>query len=331
MELRKQPWRGIAVLILIAAVLAVAGQFNTYFLYVANLTMINAIAAIGLVILSGVAGLLSLGTAALVAIGAYASGILTTHYGWSFPLAMLAGAVAAAAVGTLLAAPALRLGGMHLAIVTLAFGVVVVQIIGMGGSVTGGMQGLSLVPATFLGWPLDSEWRRLCLILPLFVLVVVASLNFVRLKPGRALAAIRDRESTAAALGINPAAYKTLAFAFSSLLAGLAGALYGCLTSYISTDDFTIWNSIFYFVMIVVGGMTSIVGGIIGAIVVTVFPEMMRDLKEVSYAVFGVLLMLIIMFFPRGLVSLAAPLQGLLRRRAAPAALPTSTPKESRT
>lgn len=328
---RQSAWlRWPLLLALIAIVLAVTSQFNSYFLYVANLTMVNAIAAIGLVILSGIAGLLSLGTAALVAIGAYSSGILTTHFGWSFLPAMVAGALAATAVGTLLAAPALRLGGMHLAIVTLAFGVVVVQLIGMGGKWTGGMQGLSLAAPTLFGWALDSEWRRLCLLLPLFVLVVIASLNFVRLKPGRALAAIRDRESTASALGINPAAYKTLAFAFSSFLAGLSGALYGALTSYISTDDFTIWNSIFYFVMIVVGGMTSIAGGIIGAIVVTVFPEAMRGLKEVSYAVFGVLLMLIIMFFPNGLVSLGGPIKRLFGRTRAPASPPAVAAEEDR-
>lgn len=330
MERQRNPLRWPVWLVLIAIVLAATSQLNSYFLYVANLTMINAIAAIGLVILSGVAGLLSLGTAALVAIGAYSSGILTTHFGWSFVPAMVAGAVAATAVGTLLAAPALRLGGMHLAIVTLAFGVVVVQLIGMGGKWTGGMQGLSLASPSLFGWALDSEWRRLCLILPLFALVVVASLNFVRLKPGRALAAIRDRESTASALGINPAAYKTLAFAFSSFLAGLAGALYGALTSYISTDDFTIWNSIFYFVMIVVGGMTSIVGGIIGAVVVTVFPEAMRGLKEVSYAVFGVLLMLIIMFFPNGLVSLGGPIKRLFGRAPARAPLPAAAEEDRR-
>ena len=331
MEARTQPLRWIVLLAAIAVVVAVGSQLNSYFLYIANLTMINAIAAIGLVILSGIAGLLSLGTAALVAIGAYGAGILTTHYGWSFVPAMLVGAFASTAVGTLLAAPALRLGGMHLAIVTLAFGVVVVQLIGMGDKLTGGMQGLSLAPPTLFGWALDSEWRRLCLILPLFIVVVIASLNFVRLKPGRALAAIRDRESTASALGINPAAYKTLAFAYSSFLAGLAGALYGGLTSYISTDDFTIWNSIFYFVMIVVGGMTSIAGGIIGAIVVTVFPEAMRGLKEVSYAVFGVLLMLIIMFFPNGLVSLANPMRHLLRRRSAAVPVAGAAAEESRT
>jgi len=314
MKIRFNSFRLIALLAIIALVIVVASHVNSYFLYVANLTMINAIAAIGLVILSGVAGLLSLGTAALVAIGAYSSGILTTHYGWSFVPALFVGSLAAAAVGTLLAAPALRLGGMHLAIVTLAFGVVVVQLIGMGGNLTGGMQGLTLAPATLFGWALNTEWRRLCIILPLFAAVVIASLNFLRLKPGRALAAIRDREATASALGINPAAYKTLAFAFSSFLAGMAGALYGCLTSYISTDDFTIWNSIFYFVMIVVGGMTSIAGGVIGAIVVTIFPEAMRGLKEVSFAVFGVMLMLIIMFFPNGLVSMYAPISRLLRR-----------------
>jgi branched-chain amino acid transport system permease protein len=296
---------GIGLLVIVTAV--AASKANSYFLYVVNLTLINAIAATGLVILSGVSGLLSLGTAALVAVGAYATGILTTHFGWSYLPAVAIGALCAAGAGTTLAAPALRLGGMHLAIVTLAFSVIVVQMIGMGGDFTGGMQGLTLTQPTVFGWPLNSEFRRLCVILPVFCVVVYQSVNFVRLKPGRALAAIRERESTASALGIPAAGYKTLAFAYSSLLAGLAGGLYAGLTSYVSTDDFTIWNSIFYFVMIVVGGMSSVFGGIVGAIVVTGLPEIMRGLKETSYAVFGVVLMMIIIFFPRGLVSLWRP------------------------
>jgi branched-chain amino acid transport system permease protein len=115
---------------------------------------------------------------------------------------------------------------------------------------------------------------------------------------------LRERELTARALGIDVARYKTLAFAYSSFLAGLAGALYAPLKGYISVDDFTIWNSIYFFVMIAVGGITSIAGGIIGAIVVTIMPEALRGLQEAANAVFGILLVLIIVFLPGGLVSI---------------------------
>lgn len=304
---------------LAVAGLAAASLAPSYFIYVINLTLINAIVATGLVILSGIAGLLSLGTAGLVAIGAYCAGVLVTHYGWDFGAATLVAATVAMVAGALLAAPASRLGGMHFAIVTLAFGVITVQLLGNGGALTGGMQGLTLPEPSFLGMALNSDYRKLLLILPVFCLVIAASRNFVRLKPGRALQALRDREATAAALGINPAAYKTLACAYSSFLAGLGGALYGGLTTYISPDDFTVWNSIFYFVMIVIGGMSSIAGGVIGAIVVTLLPEVMRSFKEASFAVFGVLLMLIITFVPHGLVSIyrrfAGSMSGLTSKK----------------
>ena len=307
------------ILLLLAALVAFGvaagtGSLNGYFIYVVNLTLINAIAAIGLVIVSGVAGQMSLGTAALLAIGAYGTGILTTHFGVPWIAAAIVGAVAATIIGTLLAAPALRLTGLHLAIVTLAFGVIVVQLIGKGGRWTGGMSGLTLADADILGFALSTEARRYYVIAVVFFAVALSASAFLRRKPGRALLTLRERELTARALGINVAHYKTLAFAYSSFLAGLAGALYAPLKGYISVDDFTIWQSIYFFVMIAVGGMTSIAGGVLGAIVVTVLPEALRGLQESANAVFGALLMLIIIFVPGGLVSLVAPLLRLLRR-----------------
>lgn len=296
----------LAVVLAGIGALVLGGLINPYFLYVVNLTLVYAIAAIGLVILSGVAGQMSLGTAALLAIGAYGTGMLMAHFDIPFVPAAIFGSVAAMVIGTLLAAPALRLTGLHLAIVTLAFGVIVVQLIGKGGSWTGGMSGLTLPEATVFGFPLSSEERRFWVFALVFAFVVWTSGNFLRLKPGRALLALREREVTARALGINTSAYKTLAFAYSSLLAGLSGALYSALKGYISVDDFTIWNSIYFFVMIAVGGMTSIAGGIIGAAVVTILPEALRGLNESANAVFGIVLMLTIIFLPRGITDLIA-------------------------
>ncbi|MCO5089663.1 branched-chain amino acid ABC transporter permease [Bosea sp. (in: a-proteobacteria)] len=296
--------------------LASAEQVNGYFIYVVNLTLINAIAAIGLVIVSGAAGQMSLGTSALLAIGAYATGMLTTHFGVPWLAAAIVGAFAATVIGTLLAAPALRLTGLHLAIVTLAFGVIVVQLIGKGGKWTGGMSGLTLAEADLLGFAMNTEARRYWVIAGTFFAVALSASAFLRRKPGRALLALREREPTARALGIDVARYKTLAFAYSSFLAGLAGALYAPLKGYISVDDFNIWQSIYFFVMIAVGGMTSIAGGVLGAIVVTVLPEALRGLQDAANAVFGILLMLIIIFLPGGLVSLGQPLRRLLPGRA---------------
>jgi branched-chain amino acid transport system permease protein len=256
---------------------------------------------------------MSLGTAALLAIGSYTTGMLMTHFGVPWPVAAVAGAFAATVIGTGLAAPALRLTGLHLAIVTLAFGVIVVQLIGKGGKWTGGMSGLTLPEADLFGFAMNTETRRYWVIASVFALVALSASAFLRRRPGRALFTLREHELTARALGIDVARYKTLAFAYSSFLAGLAGALYAPLKGYISVDDFTIWNSIYFFVMIAVGGITSIAGGVVGAIVVTIVPEALRGLQEASNAVFGTLLVLIIVFLPGGLVSIPAIAERLFR------------------
>jgi branched-chain amino acid transport system permease protein len=174
------------------------------------------------------------------------------------------------------------------------------------------MSGLTIADADLFGLALNTEARRYWVIACTFATVVLSASTFLRRKPGRALLTLREREETARALGIDVARYKTLAFAYSSFLAGLAGALYAPLKGYISVDDFTIWQSIYFFVMIAVGGMTSIAGGALGAVVITVLPEALRGLQESAHAVFGMLLMLIIIFLPGGLVSLASPLGRLL-------------------
>ncbi|MGE0094209.1 MAG: branched-chain amino acid ABC transporter permease [Alphaproteobacteria bacterium] len=297
---RKVPiWAYTTVLLLAAT------RMPDYYLYLANLTIINAIVAIGLVVLTGVAGQLSLGTAALVAIGSYGCGMALVHLGWPFPLAAIASMAATTLIGTALAGPALRLSGLHLAIVTLAFGMVVVQIIGLGGNVTGGMAGLTIPAADIFGFSLSTEWHRYIVSLIVFTGVIYSTHRLISLKPGRALLAIRERELAARALGVDPTRYKILAFAYSSFLCALAGVLYAPLKGYISVDDFTIWNSIYYFVMIALGGMTSVAGAIIGAIVVTIAPELLGGLLESSQLGFGILVLVIILFAPGGIIAVA--------------------------
>jgi len=301
----------LSMVLAMAGAVLVASEANSYYLYVINLCMINAIAAVGLVILSGVAGQISLGTAALLAIGSYSTAIMMVHLGLGFLPAAVLSAFVTTVIGTILAGPALRLTGLHVAIVTLAFGIIVVQLIGKGGKLTGGMSGMTLPPVTILGWAIDNEWRRFIAILIPFVLVTAGSIRFLRLKPGRALRALREREVAAQTLGINSSAYKILAFAYASFLGGVSGALYAGLKGYISVDDFTLWNSIYFFVMIALGGMTSIIGGVAGAFLVTAAPEFLRGFQEASQAVFGVLLFVIVVFLPGGIV---APFAGLRRR-----------------
>ena len=311
--------------ILFVAFLLMGMQANDYYLYVANLTMINAMVAVGLVVLAGIGGQLSLGTAALVATGSYGCAILLVHLGWPYLLAAIVSTAATTLIGTLLAGPALRLSGLHLAIVTLAFGIIVMQLIGLGGELTGGMTGLTIPQVFLFGVPLDTEWSRFVLILIVLFCVVYSTNRLIRLKPGRALLAIRERELAARALGIDPAKYKILAFAYSSFLCGLAGVLYAPEKGYLSVEDFTVWQSIYFFVMIALGGMTSVTGGVIGAIIVTVAPEFLGGLQESSQLVFGILVLTIVLFAPVGVVGLiekaARAIADMVRDRKAPDAL----------
>jgi branched-chain amino acid transport system permease protein len=289
--------------LVVACLLFVGARTNDYVLYVANLTIINSIISIGLVVLAGVGGQLSLGTAALVAVGSYACGILIVHLGLPFVLAGILSMAVTTIVGTTLVGPAMRLSGLHLAIVTLAFGIIIVQMIGQGGNLTGGMTGLTIPPVFFLGISLASEWHRYILNLVILLCVIFSTSRLIALKPGRALLAIRERELAARALGIDPARYKLLAFAYSSFLCGLGGVLYAAEKGYLSVEDFTVWQSIYFFVMIVLGGMYSVAGGIVGAVIVTVVPEFLGGFQESAQLVFGIVVLAIILFAPDGVVG----------------------------
>lgn len=295
----------LAPIVVIGSAIFSAQWLNSYYLSVISLALVNAIAAIGLALLSGVAGQISLGTAGLVAVGAYGTGMLMVHLGIPFVPAALIGAILTTLVGTALAAPALRLSGLHLAIVTLAFGIIIVQFIGMGGTLTGGMSGLFVPAASIFGWEANSEYRKFLLVIAPFLLVTYASVNFIRFKPGRALHNLRNHEIIARAMGVNTNAYKIMTFAYAAFLCGISGALVGALKGYISVDDFTLWTSLYFFVMIVIGGITSVAGAIIGAVVVTLLPELLRGLQEYAQAVLGIITLLIFLFARGGVVGLA--------------------------
>lgn len=291
-----------------------SGMVSGYFLFLVGIALINAIAAIGLVVISGAAGQMSLATSGLLAVGAYVTGVMTAKLGMPFGWCLIVGPLVASALGTLLAAPAIRLSGLHLAIITLAFGVIVVQLIGKAGPITGGMSGLTLPALSLFGLKLDNDANRLILVGLMALLVLWVTHNLLRFKVGRALFAIREREAVAQALGVNVGRYKTLAFAYGSLLAGLAGVLSASVKGFISVEDFSVHTALYAFVMIAVGGMSSIWGGLIGGVFITLLPEVLRGFREASDLIFGILLTLAIAILPGGLVSLGGIARSLLRR-----------------
>ena len=300
-------WYGALAAALLVAPLALP-EF-----YVGELAQIFilAIAGIGLMLLIGYTGLVSLGHGAFMAIGAYTNTYLITKgvpFLAAFPLAGLAALIA----GVIIAVPANRMSGIYLAIATLAFSQIVEQIVVRWEPVTRGFQGMPVPPPDLLGYALTQGWQFYYLCLAVLALVVLAGINLVRSPTGRALIAIRDSEISAQSLGVNLFRYKTVVFALSAAITGLAGALLAHRMRFISPDAFNFLLSIQLLLMVVVGGLGSIHGAILGAIFVGGLPQaiaLMRDYLPAAIArtpglepgLFGLVMVLIVLFEPLGL------------------------------
>jgi branched-chain amino acid transport system permease protein len=298
-----------AILLVLPAVL------QDYPLHLAVMTGIFMILSVSLNLISGNAGIVSLGHAAFFAFGAYTASLLAKA-GTPFFLGLLAGALLSGAVGLLLAFPALRVTGIYLTVITIAAGLIVHLLI-MNLSITGGTNGLMGIPRPSLfGTALSSTasyyWLVLCLLLLTIGIVLVVEHSYI----GRALNALRDDEVAATTLGISPLVYRVFAFALSSALAGLAGGLYAQYTRFIGPDSFTLDLSIRVLMMIVIGGLGSVWGSVLGTIVIYLLPEFLRFLNTYYFLVFGVFLTLMAMFMPDGLIALVrAGVQRVSRRR----------------
>ncbi len=294
-----------------------------YVLYLVSLGLIYAVVALGLNLLFGYAGQFSLGHAGFFAIGAYTSAILTARAGIPFIVALPTAGFLTAAIGFLLGLPALRLSGLYLAIATLGFGLAIPQLVLWQGGLTGGAMGLHSLPlaAIPLGpfpaivFRTDQEYYYLAL--GVLILLTIFARNVVNSDTGRAFISIRDSEVVARAMGIDLVRYKTTAFALSAFYAGIGGSLYAHLLHGISPEDFTIFLSIDFVTMIVLGGLGSVSGALLGAFLLTLLQNsltrlpIVRDFQNLYVVVLGVLLILTVSFFPRGL---AGGWQNLRRR-----------------
>jgi branched-chain amino acid transport system permease protein len=297
--------RVLAVLLLLAVpayVLFAAGGFTVYVLTTLALFVI---AAHGMNLLAGYTGQISLGQAAFLAIGAYSHIILYTQ-GAPLLVSALAGALFAGAAGALVGLPALRLKGPYLAIATLGFQVGVDQMLGRWDAVTGGRMGLGVPAPELFGVRLDV--RRLedgrvyfVLCFAVAVAVTVAVYNIARSRIGRAFIAIRDNETAAEAMGVDLLRYKTLAFALSAAITGLAGALYAHLVDRLNPQHFTLTMSIELLVMVVVGGLASVLGSILGASLLVLLPHVLSDLRGYQPIVVGAILVAVLLFEPMGM------------------------------
>lgn len=318
-------------LMLFAAAVAFpfAFQDNTYILYFACLVGIYMIVAIGLNFLVGYTGQISLGHAALFAIGAYASALLTLNFGIPFWVAMPAAGLIAGLAGLLLGLAALRLSGLYLAIATLGLGEAMPQILLKWDSVTNGYNGLKPAKPAFGPLVLDNEFKFYFLILAVLIVVVMVTNNLLRSKVGRAFIASRDSEAGAEAMGIPLARYRILAFVLSACFAGVAGSLYAHVVGFISPSDFNSWMSLVFLCMVFVGGVGSIPGAMLGATFMTAVPQFFAGSKSFSGILFGCALLVIILFFPKGLAGIyqvIAGFVGRIVRRPAPLKIERSQP-----
>ena len=236
-------------------------------------------------------GMLAMANAAFMGIGAYASSILTMNYGWPFPLAIAAGMAAPALVAFVIGRPTLRLSGVYLAMATLAFGEVVRLCILRAESLTGGALGLNGIPQLTMWWHV-----LLAVVLVLFLLA-----RLRRSRIGRAFEAIKEDETAAGLMGIDVNGHKMLAFALGAAIAGLAGVLDAHLTFFIGPQEFGFDRGVEILTMTILGGINSLFGPVIGALIITLLPELLRSFKDYRAVANGLILVVIVLFLPKGL------------------------------
>jgi branched-chain amino acid transport system permease protein len=298
--------RAHAALYALVFILCILGPFflPTYPLFVLSLAIVNIIAVLGVNLVMGHAGQISLGQAGFVAIGAYTTALLTVNLGVSFWLAVPAGAILAAVFGYVLGLPALRLGPLYVSMVTFGFGLIVVIIVQNWYELANGPNGMVVAPPSIFGRDLFPREFHIPIVIVATALFFLAR-NIVDSKHGRAFVAIRESEIAARSMGINLAHYKTTAFAIGSFYAGISGGLFAGLAQFVNPDAFVFPVSILYVTMAILGGINTLVGAAIGGAMLTVLPELLRGAAEYKDFLTGLLLLLLLIFLPNGLVGLA--------------------------
>jgi branched-chain amino acid transport system permease protein len=272
-----------------------------YLLFVLILMAANVVVAVGLNLLVGYTGLISLGHAGFVAIGAYASGLLMARLDFPWPLAWIGAGAISAGFGFLVGLPALRLTGPYLTIATLGFGIAVYQVLTNWTGLSGGRMGLPVRPLSLGIADLTGTQQLYYAATGAAVLLVWIGYNLARSHVGRAFVAIRDSDIAAEVTGINLTWYKTLAFALSAAYAGVAGAIIAQALRHLEPQSFTFLESITYFAMIVIGGLGTIAGAVIGAVVLTLLPHYLSGLKQWLPIVYGGVIILMMALEPRGI------------------------------
>lgn len=292
------PWLGgIAALSLLPLVTRTA-----YDQYLLNIIAINVLLAVGLNIVKGFAGQVTVGHIAVMAIGAYASAVFSVHLGLSFWLALPAAMAVCAGVGLLVGIPALRLEGAYLALATLGLAESV-RIVISGTEWLGAAMGFEGIPPPGIGgFVMETHFRYYFVVMPIAVMGIYISFAILRSDMGRAFKAIREDQLAAAASGVNVAKFKLIAFVLSALYAGCAGSLKAHMApGYLNPNDYSLQEMVTLLLMVIFGGIGHIWGAVIGAIAVTIINDLTQDYYTYRMAIFGIVIVLTVMYMPRGI------------------------------
>jgi branched-chain amino acid transport system permease protein len=295
-------------LIVIAAVLAILPFVlpNNFYFDLAIRMLINACIVLGLNLLIGFAGQISLGHAGFVGIGAYASAVLTTHYGWSPLAAMLAGALGAGVLAALVARPIFKLKGHYLAMATLGLGIILSIIIRNEATLTGGPDGMPVPAMALFSFEIYGEKQWYWVLSGILLLSLWASLNLINSPFGRALRALHGSEVASQVVGVDVARYKLAIFVLSAVFASLMGSVTAHYVGFVTPNVADFFHAIELVTMVVIGGMASIYGSVIGAVLLTALPQALAGFEGWETVVFGAILMFCMIFMPKGLVPTLA-------------------------
>ncbi len=315
-EIFQTPFIKVCMALFFAAMLALPYYLKGEYLWVVLQIVIAAIGAVGLNILTGFTGQISLGQGAFLGVGAYTSAYITAKMGLSFWVGVPAAGVVTAMAGMVFGIPSLRLKGLYLAIATLASQFILEWIFVGWEPVTGGSYGIVVPRPSIGGFTFESDGSYYYVVLAIAAVMILFATNLIRTKTGRAFMAVRDHYISAEIMGINLYKYRLLSFGISSFYAGVAGALYGHSLKFVSSEQFNIWISIVYLAMIIIGGLGSIIGSVFGAVFMMLLPKLLSVITTAVSAdfpnlaklaisfeqgIFGLIIVLFLIFEPDGL------------------------------
>ncbi len=295
--------RGIITTIIVLSIIPFLLQ-NSFHYEVAIMCMLNAVICIGLNMLVGYTGQISLGHGAFAGLGAYVAVILSTTYEFDPVLSIIISAIVLAAMAFFISKPVLKLEGHYLAMATLAVGIIISLVLTNEDELTGGPDGMGVSEFHILGYVFENDIQWYVLSAIFLVFSIWALQNVVNSPFGRILRCIRDSETAAKAIGTDVPYYKTYVFVISVIIATIAGSLYSYYTGFISPEESGFMRSIELVVMIVFGGLGRIYGAVFGAIIITALPQFLTFLHDYEHMVFGAIIIFVMIFMPKGIVSL---------------------------